>query len=342
MPNLNLQTIKDAIGSLLGQSKEEGAVDAIDMLKQDHKRVEQLGKDFQNAEDNSEKKSIATKILLELTVHAKLEEELVYPLLEKIARIKPEQTGSNGSDGKEASDEQREMSQSPQQGEKEQEGEEDEEEKQEIDEAYVEHHMVKLLIGELEHANPGDKQYDARVKVLIEMVKHHVKEEESELLPRLRASGEDMQALGEKLSKRKQQLLQQLEKRPRMSGNGKAAPSKAATKAGASSRSKSSAKSAAPRAGRKPSSNRAKSTAGKAAKSGGKATTAKKTGKAKASNSKVSARSSAAKAKTQKGATSSGVKAKSKAGTAKRATATGKSTTTAKKSASSKAKSRKR
>lgn len=76
-----------------------------------------------------------------------------------------------------------------------------------LDEAEVEHAAVKRLIAEIETMTPREKLYDAKVKVLVEYVKHHVKEEENELFPTVRESGVDLRALGEKLAKRKLELL---------------------------------------------------------------------------------------------------------------------------------------
>jgi hemerythrin-like domain-containing protein len=79
----------------------------------------------------------------------------------------------------------------------------DEEEK--IDEALEEHHVAKLLIAELSKMKPSDERFDAKFKVLAESVKHHIEEEESEMLPEV--EGElDTDRLGEKMAQRKQAL----------------------------------------------------------------------------------------------------------------------------------------
>lgn len=78
-----------------------------------------------------------------------------------------------------------------------------------IPEATVEHATLKELIAQLEMAEPDDEMYDAKVKVLSEYVKHHVKEEQNEMFPKAKASKLDMQALGEQLQQRKDELLAQ-------------------------------------------------------------------------------------------------------------------------------------
>ena len=75
-----------------------------------------------------------------------------------------------------------------------------------VDEAAVEHQTLKGLVAELQAATPGEKLYDAKVKVLSEYVKHHVKEEEGELFPLARKADLDLDALGRELLARKEAL----------------------------------------------------------------------------------------------------------------------------------------
>ena len=76
-----------------------------------------------------------------------------------------------------------------------------------VPEATVEHAGVKSLIAQLEGAEPDGEMYDAKVKVLSEYIKHHVKEEQNEMFPKAKASSLDMAALGERMSARKAELL---------------------------------------------------------------------------------------------------------------------------------------
>ncbi|HEY1613850.1 MAG TPA: hemerythrin domain-containing protein [Rhizomicrobium sp.] len=76
-------------------------------------------------------------------------------------------------------------------------------------EAYVEHDGAKVMIAEIETGNPGDEFYDAKVKVLSEMIKHHVKEEEKRaegMFAQARAAGLDTDALGAQLAAEKKKL----------------------------------------------------------------------------------------------------------------------------------------
>jgi hemerythrin superfamily protein len=82
-----------------------------------------------------------------------------------------------------------------------------------VDEAYVEHDGAKLLIAELLEGSPDDDFYDAKVKVLSEEIKHHVKEEEQAggLFDQVRKADVDLAALGEEMAARKVELNAQFE-----------------------------------------------------------------------------------------------------------------------------------
>ena len=141
--------------------------DAIALLKADHRKVEELFADYDKASGDGRKQKLAEQICLELSVHAAIEEEIFYPACE----------------GKVDDDL--------------------------LDEAYVEHDGAKLLIAEIEAGGPGDEFYDAKVTVLKEQIDHHVEEEEKRLegmFAQARKAGLDMEALGEQLQRRKEQL----------------------------------------------------------------------------------------------------------------------------------------
>ena len=76
-----------------------------------------------------------------------------------------------------------------------------------IPEAIVEQATMKELIGQIEGVEPGGEMYDAKVKVLAEYVKHHVKEEHTEMFPKAAKTRLDMMALGAQMAARKTELL---------------------------------------------------------------------------------------------------------------------------------------
>ena len=81
-----------------------------------------------------------------------------------------------------------------------------------MDEANVEHDAAKVLVADIEKGNPEDEFYDAKVKVLSEMIKHHVKEEEKKqgnLFSKARKAGLDLKALGRRMTEERKALIQQ-------------------------------------------------------------------------------------------------------------------------------------
>jgi hemerythrin superfamily protein len=123
-------------------------MDAITLLKTDHKTVEKLFKAFEKAGDRAVKTKADTvkSIISELSVHAAIEEQIFYPAIR--------------GDVPDTNDE--------------------------VLEALEEHHIVKWVLSELESMTPTDERFDAKVTVLIENVRHHVTEEETELFPTVR------------------------------------------------------------------------------------------------------------------------------------------------------------
>lgn len=81
-----------------------------------------------------------------------------------------------------------------------------------LDEAYVEHDGAKKLIAEIEAMQPGDEYYDAKVKVLGEYIKHHVKEEEQPggIFAQAKKGDEDLEAMGERMKARKEELMAEM------------------------------------------------------------------------------------------------------------------------------------
>jgi hemerythrin superfamily protein len=75
-----------------------------------------------------------------------------------------------------------------------------------MDEAEVEHEGIKRLVAELEEMSPDEDLYDAKVTVLAEYVKHHVREEEHEMFPKVKKAKVDTVRLGAQLSRQKEEL----------------------------------------------------------------------------------------------------------------------------------------
>ena len=145
--------------------------DAVALLKQDHRTVEELFERFEEADDD-ELQAIAERVCQLLTIHAQIEEEILYPA------------------AKEAFD--------------------DEEELDLVNEANVEHQSAKDLIAKIEGMSSEDESFKATVKVLGEYIKHHVKEEEGELFPSLKKTELDLKEMGAQLNERKMALMQEL------------------------------------------------------------------------------------------------------------------------------------
>ncbi|HSK59062.1 MAG TPA: hemerythrin domain-containing protein [Actinomycetospora sp.] len=123
-------------------------MDAITMLKDDHRNVEKLFKRFEQAGDRAfvEKRKIVDRIIEELSVHAAIEEQLFYPVTRATVPAVEDDAL----------------------------------------ESLEEHHIVKWVLSELEDMDPEDERFDAKVTVLIENVRHHVEEEESEYFREVR------------------------------------------------------------------------------------------------------------------------------------------------------------
>src|SRR5258706_4376280 len=155
-------------------------MDALEMLREDHRKVQEMFEQFERSEDPQAKQQICAEALTALKVHAALEEELFYPAVREVS---------------------------------------DDEEK--VDEALEEHHVAKLLASELEEMDAGDDHFDAKFKVLAESVKHHIEEEESEIIPAVE-SQLDTEDLGERMAELKQDLEQKMSDG---SGRGRASPS---------------------------------------------------------------------------------------------------------------------
>ena len=145
-------------------------LDAIALLKADHRKVEGLFEKALKSQNSATKQSIVKEICTELTVHTMIEEEIFYP----------------ACSGKVEGDT--------------------------VREAYVEHDSAKVIVAELMNDSPDHEFYDAKVKVLSELINHHVREEEKRsegIFAQAREAELDLDQLGERLKARKTELLRQ-------------------------------------------------------------------------------------------------------------------------------------
>jgi hemerythrin superfamily protein len=158
------------------ESSKGERYDALEVLKSQHREVEDLFSQFEKTKDEKECYSVAQTICQKLEVHSTIEEELLYPT----AR-------SQGRDG---------------------------EFKDIVLESLEEHLSVERIVADVMDSAPGDERLRAKINVLKEQVLHHVKEEEHDLFPRLKKEipAEERQTLGEQLLARTQELSEDIEK----------------------------------------------------------------------------------------------------------------------------------
>jgi hemerythrin superfamily protein len=143
---------------------------AIGLLTADHAHVKDLFQQYEGAgrRAHRKKQGIAEEVFAELEVHATIEEELFYPALKR----------ETNRDGKDL-----------------------------VAEAMEEHHVVTTLMHELKGLDPTDERYDAKFKVLMDNVVHHIEEEEGEIFPEAEdVLGERLERLGTRMQERKQYL----------------------------------------------------------------------------------------------------------------------------------------
>ena len=142
-----------------GASSRNQRPDALQVLIDDHRRVEQLFRRFKKSGDGAERTrgEIAETVIEELSVHAMIEEQAFYPAVRQVAKLEKM-----------------------------------------VLEALEEHHVVKVVLNELEKMNPSDERFEAKFTVMMENVQHHVEEEEQDMFPKVRRamSREQLEALG--------------------------------------------------------------------------------------------------------------------------------------------------
>ncbi|HEY4001275.1 MAG TPA: hemerythrin domain-containing protein [Candidatus Xenobia bacterium] len=148
----------------------EKRIDAITLLKRDHRAVKELFAQFRKLTKTrngspEEKMVLAGKIGHELAVHSAIEEQIFYPAARKAVS----------------------------------------EEESQVLESLEEHHMLKILLAELKLLQPADERFEPKMKVLMEMVEHHIEEEETKLLPKVQAGldREELLSIGDALMQAK-------------------------------------------------------------------------------------------------------------------------------------------
>jgi hemerythrin-like domain-containing protein len=162
---------KSSRSQAASRKKEEPQVNAFDLLEQDHREVEEWFDEFDELEDSDEDRK--TELAEKICLALKVHAQIEEEIFYPQAR-----EASQDNDL--------------------------------IDEALVEHSTVKNLIGEIEAMEVGEELYDAKIRVLGEMVKQHIKEEEEELFPELQSTKMDLDAVGKELAERKQELMAEM------------------------------------------------------------------------------------------------------------------------------------
>ena len=164
-------------GSVTPARRKGDQLDAIALLKHDHKVVADLFERYEaSGEDRERKALIAGRICQELTIHATIEEELFYPKVRDVL--------DGDDDGEHL-----------------------------VNEAESDHEDIKNLVTEIQQEIEGDGAgdgTDARVKELAECVIHHVEEEEGELFPKVKETDLDLDELGAEMAERREELEEEV------------------------------------------------------------------------------------------------------------------------------------
>jgi len=148
-------------------------MNAIKLLMQDHKKVRQLLTELEGTTTRNvrDRQRLVQEISTEVNVHAQVEEEIFYPAFKEAAK-KTEDTDM-------------------------------------FYEAAEEHHVVEMVLPELEAADPASDEFTAKAKVLKELIEHHAGEEEKEMFKRAKAlmDEDELEDLGTRLEERKMELM---------------------------------------------------------------------------------------------------------------------------------------
>jgi hemerythrin superfamily protein len=150
-------------------------MNAIELLKKQHKEVKALFKKIDRAEAPRERRQLLDQIAAALEGHTTIEEELFYPAVKDLQTKKAEEM---------------------------------------VAEAYEEHHVVKLVLAEIPQVDVEDERFEAKMTVLSELVEHHADEEEEEMFRTAKKIGEDeLEALGTRMEARFEEVSGQARRR---------------------------------------------------------------------------------------------------------------------------------
>jgi hypothetical protein len=152
-----------------GKTQEQGAQDAITLLTDDHKTVDKLFKDYDKLKEADGSNEDRAALAKQICTALLIHAQIEEEIFYPAAREAIE-------DG------------------------------DVMDEAEVEHAGAKELITQLDDMSPEDELYDAKVTVLGEYIRHHVKEEQDEMFPKVKKAKVDTASLGAELLQRKQEL----------------------------------------------------------------------------------------------------------------------------------------
>jgi hemerythrin superfamily protein len=150
-------------------------MNAMDLLKQQHKEVKALFKKMEKTSGAAPRRRLMEEIAMALQGHTVIEEEMFYPAVKELDTRKAEEM---------------------------------------VNEAFEEHHVVKLVLKELPNVDPDDDRFEAKMTVLSELVEHHADEEEEEMFKTAKRIGrEELEALGDQMEARFAQITGKGERR---------------------------------------------------------------------------------------------------------------------------------
>ena len=136
-------------------------MDAVTLLKKQHREVEALFKELENTDDAAGRRELMGQIREMLEMHTSIEEEIFYPAVREVETKKAEMM---------------------------------------VLEAYEEHHVVDLVLKDMPNVDPEDERFEAKMTVLKELVEHHVEEEEKEMFKLAQKLGkEELREIGERM-----------------------------------------------------------------------------------------------------------------------------------------------